>query len=417
MTTKRILLSSLLLASQVGYAGMSNMKAPTDLPSAMVMPKGVRSLKLLRVSAGPTKNYDNVGDEKFLGDAMKKEVTYSEILKTKKGIDKAGIKGAMASISGHNLDTVLMTTQGQVNIKADVTVPVFVWGVTEKWTLGFALPITKQSTNVDTGVEQTSELVSLKKYLATSGGVPNTANKLVSDTMNPVAKSLADKGFAPLKNETTTKMGDLKIINKLRVFKNDKNMVTLGGELTLPTGEERTYVNKLVDSAGGDGQTDLAIGVNHDFKTMKYLTLSSGLKYTVQFKDNFAGNVPENGSPISDLIDYNMDRDLGNEFEAAVAGTFNYRGAKLGLGYFYKNKEKDEYTGSKYDAANYEEMGKDTDQVMHSLLAKVGYDTITLFKEKKFPIPLSVSLTQSFVPKGKNVIADDMTTFDFSMFF
>ena len=69
MTTKRILLSSLLLASQVGYAGMSNMKAPTDLPSAMVMPKGVRSLKLLRVSAGPTKNYNNAGDEKFLGDA------------------------------------------------------------------------------------------------------------------------------------------------------------------------------------------------------------------------------------------------------------------------------------------------------------------------------------------------------------
>ena len=96
-------------------------------------------------------------------------------------------------------------------------------------------------------------------------------------------------------------MGDLKIINKLRVFKNDKNMVTLGGELTLPTGEERTYVNKLVDSAGGDGQTDLALGVNHDFKTLKYLTLSSGLKYTVQFKDNFAENVPENGSPISTL--------------------------------------------------------------------------------------------------------------------
>ena len=112
-----------------------------------------------------------------------------------------------------------------------------------------------------------------------------------------------------------------------------------------------------------------------------------------------------------------MERDLGNEFEAAVAGTFNYRGAKLGLGYFYKNKEKDEYTGSKYQAANYEEMGKDTDQEMHSLLAKIGYDTITLFKEKKFPIPLSVSLTQSFVPNGKNVIADDMTTFDFSMFF
>ena len=44
---------------------MSNMKAPVDLPSAMVMPKGVRSLKLLSISAGLTKNYNNVGDESF----------------------------------------------------------------------------------------------------------------------------------------------------------------------------------------------------------------------------------------------------------------------------------------------------------------------------------------------------------------
>ena len=76
----------------------------------------------------------------------------------------------------------------------------------------------------------------LKKYLSTSGGVPNTANRLVRDTMNPVAKSLADKGFAPLKNETTTKMGDLKIINKLRVYKNDKSLLKqlLGVNSTFP---------------------------------------------------------------------------------------------------------------------------------------------------------------------------------------
>jgi hypothetical protein len=145
----------------------------------------------------------------------------------------------------------------------------------------------------------------------------------------------------------------LKIINKFRVWDNEKNSVTLGSELTLPTGEEKTYVNKLIDSAGGDGQTDLGFGVNHDLKVMNYLTFSSGLKYTVQFKDNFAGNVPKNGSPISDQIDYNMKRDLGNEVEAALAGTFNYRGAKVGLGYFYKNKQRDEYTGEKYSAEDY----------------------------------------------------------------
>ena len=416
MIKKSMLISSLLLAGP-SYAGMSNMKAPTDLPSAAVMPKGVRSLKLLRVSTAPAKNYKNDGSESFLGDAMKKDITYREILKTKEGIEKAGIKGAMSAIPGHDMDTVLMTTKGQVNIQADVTVPVFVYGISKKWTFGLALPITKQSTNVDTGVEQQASIVSLRKYLSEEGGVPNSANRLVRDTVNPVAKSLSDNGFAPLKNETTTKMGDLKIINKFRVWDNEKNAVTLGSELTLPTGEEKTYVNKLIDSAGGDGQTDLGFGVNHDLKVMNYLTFSSGLKYTVQFKDNFAGNVPKNGSPISDQIDYNMKRDLGNEVEAALAGTFNYRGAKVGLGYFYKNKQRDEYTGEKYSAEDYLEMGKDTDQVMHSVLAKVGYDTITLFKEKKFPIPLSVSLVQTFVPKGKNVVANNMTTFDFSMFF
>jgi len=417
MTKKTIFLSSVLLASQLSYAGMSNMKAPTDLPTAAVMPKGVRSLKLLHVSVAPSKCFNDEGKKCLLGDAMNKDITYGEILKTKTGIDKAGIKGAMSSIEGHDLNTVLMTTKGQVNIQAGVTVPVFIWGITDKWTMGFALPISKQATNLDTGVEQTDALVDLKKYLEGEGGVPSTADRLENDTKNPIAKSLKDKGFAPLSNESTTKMGDLKFINRVKLFQNEKNTVTLGGELTLPTGEERTYVNKLVDSVGGDGQTDLGLGLNHDLKVMKYLTLSSGLKYTVQFKDNFSGNVPENGSPISEQIDYNMERDLGDEFEAALAGTFNYRGAKVGFGYFYKNKGKDVYTGAKYAAEDYDELGKKTDQVMHSLLAKVGYDTITLFKEKKFPIPLSVSLTQTFVPEGKNVVADDMTTLDFSMFF
>ena len=73
----------------------------------------------------------------------------------------------------------------------------------------------------------------------------------------------------------------------------------------------------------------MALGVNHDFKTLKYLTLSSGIKYTVQFKDNFASNVPKDGSPISDQVDYNMNRDLGNEFEAALQAPLTTEGLSL----------------------------------------------------------------------------------------
>lgn len=56
-------------------------------------------------------------------------------------------------------------------------------------------------------------------------------------------------------------------------------------------------------------------------------------------------------------------------------------------------------------------------QRMHAGLAQIGYSTINLYRQKKFPIPLTFKLTHTQVLGGVNVANDDLTAIDMSVFF
>ena len=86
-------------------------------------------------------------------------------------------------------------------------------------------------------------------------------------------------------------------------------------------------------------------------------------------------------------------------------------------GTLFQYKARDVYEGSKYNAERYDWIGRDTQQRMQCLPGQSGYDTITLFKQKKFPAPLRAALSLIAPFEGKNVTANPTTTFDMSLFF
>jgi hypothetical protein len=116
-------------------------------------------------------------------------------------------------------------------------------------------------------------------------------------------------------------------------------------------------------------------------------------------------------------IDRHTKRDLGDMLALNLAPTFNYRGASLGIGYAYQYQGADSYSGGLYSPERYSWLGKNSLQTMNAFMGKVGYDTITLYREKKFPVPLLLSMTHTRILSGKNVVRNPLTTFDFSMFF
>ena len=86
-------------------------------------------------------------------------------------------------------------------------------------------------------------------------------------------------------------------------------------------------------------------------------------------------------------------------------------------GLSYQHKGKDKYSGNKYSSARYDYLEVDTEQIMHSYIAGFGFSTIPLFKQKKFKVPLQANLYYTSVYQGKNVLKDDIVTFEMALFF
>lgn len=397
----------------------SNMTAPIMLPSAMVLPKGVRNVNFKGAYTTPDAVFKQDGEKAGLANPMNSDITGRDIMIGKdNNFDKAGVIQKLRAI-GVELDDVIAKSKGQINGEVTVSAPIIAWGITDKWTAAVVVPIKRYSLNIDTGVDQTNpEIITALKNQLLADGQGKEVEELVRKLEDPVRWKARDYNYQEIPGlEEKTQLGDIQIVNKYQVLNTTLNRVTLSGGLTLPTGKPMV-ADKLVNIAGGDGQTDISLGVNHDFLIGKYLTLSSGLAYTVQFADTVERRIPEQAkSLIGRETDSNISRNLGDILGANFASTFNYRGAAVGVGYSFQYKGVDTYEGNAYDAQRYDWLAKDSQQRMHALLAKIGYDTITLYQEGKFIAPIGISLTHTRILAGKNVVQNPLTTLDISMFF
>ena len=412
----KTLLLGLLITNTV-FA--SNMTAPVIFPSAMVLPKGVRNLNYKAVVRSVNGIYNRDGEKAPLANPMFSDITFGDIILGKKNdFDKAGVRAKMLAI-GADENTVIAKSTGAINAEVQVQIPILAWGITEKWTAAVAVPIKTQSISIDTGVIQTNEKIikDLENKLALDGQ-GKEIEELRRKLADPIRSKAEELGYqAILRNEKKTMLGDIKVVNKYKIFENDFNILTLSGEITLPTGET-SILDKLVNVPGGDGQTDLGASVTHDFKFLNYFTFTSNLSYTVQIADTVEGRIPEQyKSAASSDIDKNTNRDLGDILSLTFAPSVNYRGASLALGYSFNYKQADSYSGSLYSSERYGWLAKDSQQSMNAFLGKIGYDTITLYREGKFPLPALISLTHTQILSGKNVARNPLTTLDISMFF
>lgn len=410
---KKISLSFLVLTSVTTYAG--GIGTPMNISSASVMPKGVRTLTYKGVSTSASDKYNSSGSQVVLADPFFSEITFSNLIDGTKDPDDRGLIEAKMIEMGASLEDSLGSVKGQVNIEVQANVPVFAWGITERFTLGIAVPITRSSVNIDTGVEHKNPALHAALKQKTNIA-PDKQVETFTKLNDPVNEKVKEYNYEPLQNETATKLGDIKLVGKYKTYEDIRNVLSLGVEVTLPTGEEENP-NKVVDVPGGDGQTDVGVNVSHDLILGKF-TLASSLAYTLQLNDTVERRVPFTGlSKLSPDADSNIKRDLGDIFQASLGGKYALYGVTLGSAYSFQYKQGDTYEGSVYDEKRYDYLAKDSVQNMHAALFSIGYDTIGLFKAKEFPVPLSLTLTHTRVFAGKNVVNDPFTTLDFSLFF
>ncbi len=404
----------LLVSAYPTYA--AQLKAPIGLTSAQVLPKNIRNLRYNSIFIEGNEKYTNTGVEAPLADPFFKNLTWNDVLDFKGDAIKKGLLKGYLEANGFDLDAVVGSTNGDISGSATAHVPVFAYGLTEKLTLAIAVPIIKYESLVGVGFVPTSEIDRINRSFEDNENIASQTefNDRMSD---PINFRLDTFNYAPLKNEKGTLLGDIKVVGKYNILKNDNVNFTLQPEVTLPTGKIQN-ANEVVAPARGDGQWDVGLSLLTDYTLTSELTLNTALTYVVQLPDEKDMRVPYKSDSKLSNDQESLERDLGDSVSAQLGIRYEFfKGTTFRSGYSFQYKGEDKYDGGQFEAARYDLLSDDTRQRMHSIQLGLGYSTIKLFREGSFPVPLEVSVIHSRVLSGKNVTKDPQTTLSMAMFF
>jgi hypothetical protein len=410
-------ITSLFMLMAMGQVIAGNVDIPVTYNNAQVLPKNIRNFTYMGVYVEPGKKFGNNGRTESLGQGFNRSITFRDMIDGEKDAVKKGQLAGYLAGKGYGYDEAIGNTTGLVNASVYAHAPVLALGVTKKFTIAIVVPYKDIQVDVDSSAIASDRLNALADKLEKEGK-GDDANKLRSQYMNAINKKLTDNGYQELQGFEKKSLGDIKVIGKYQLTNKKDFAMALIPSLTLPTGETKD-INKIVDIEGGDGQLDIGLAWSTDYYLNRDFTLNTTLSYTNQLSDHQALRVAEKSdSTISPDIDPRVKRDLGDLYALSFGGSYSmFEGFKLLGAYTLSYKERDKYEGAMFDSERYKWMSINSEQNMQTVQAGFGYDTISLYRRKKFPIPMGTQLNMTNILSGKNVVKDTMTSLNISLFF
>jgi hypothetical protein len=415
------LLAILTMFPAISFALEGSLRIPFNFENASVLPVGIRNVRFMDSRIDAVKKYDGVGTVVPVGNALNKAVTWGDSIKGKKDLyEKAVMK---ATLKNYNIDEndYIGDTTGMVNIAVTAQVPVIAYGVSKKWTMAVAIPYITDDISVDAGWIANENLNKFAtNIIQKKRNSQHKAYKVQNDTLNAIERKLEDNGYKALSqsNGRRSRIGDIQIVSKYQLANEDNYMSALRLSVTAPTGETLD-VNKAVDLGTGDGQWDMGVGIASNYKFNDSFSLTGFAGVNIQLPSVREKRIPEESdSKITADIDNNTIVDYGDQLKLETSLTYNFwNGFSFINGVGYQYKTADSFKGDKYASERYEWLGTDTQQNLTTYQAGLGFSTIPLFRQKKFKVPLQANLFYTSVVEGKNVLTDDILTFEMALFF
>jgi hypothetical protein len=409
-----ILLSAL---GPTAFAQEGNLLIPMDFENAKVLPKGIRNFRLRGAQFQATEKHDGTGAIVPVGNALNKGVTWNKVISGKDTDTERGILKGYLESKNVNLNEELGQTTGVVGIDFQTTIPIFAWGITDKMTLAVAVPVVRTSLSVDSGFVANDNLKNAGNSLIQDGS-QNKAYELQYKTANAISEKLKKYNYDALESSEETRIGDIRIVGKNLVHQKGRFDVAIKSMLTVPTGEP-TKVNRAVDIGSGDGQWDVGLGVATDWNYTESNVFSAYVAGIAQLPNSMSRRIPEeNDSKLSPDVDNNTKMDLGDVVNFQIGNKYSFlKGMSLTTAYTLQYKGRDKYSGSKFGSQRYNWLEKDTAQSMETVHVALGYSTIQLFREKKFPAPIEANVGLNRVVGGRNAINDYLVSFELAAYF
>jgi hypothetical protein len=277
------------------------------------------------------------------------------------------------------------------------------YGLTDRLTLGVRIPLYWRKNEVKATLDASKATVGKNAALNTLTPltVPGTVRLTTQDAQNLIGRGLdingdgkidiSGFGFKPVKSWSDYGVSDIEVGGRYQYLRTDKWQLAFTGGVRFPTGEVDDPDN-LTDIKLGDGAYALLFQSQNDFDGIKNLLLNATVRYELVLPHKERLRVPDRVHQPLTLNEENVDRNIGDKFEIEISGIYDlFYGFSLSLLYKYGYKFKDHVSGNR--GFNYESLEDETDAQEHIGVASLCYTTIPLYQAKKFPLPMSASVS------------------------
>jgi hypothetical protein len=415
-TLELLCLSLLLTAVWSASAFAAGAFAPFSMDSANVLPKGVRSIRVVSFTTEVTSRYDGSYSVVPLADKFNKPLKWNDFYKAQKGNERTQL-GAFVKSQNQSLDTKIGDLQGYAATRVTATIPLIAYGITDRLTAAIAVPIFYSNLHVVDGWSPNGNFTNSLNYLATHGrlGKVLDTQPKIQDVVNYEAQT---KGYKPLQDESATEMGDTIVALKYQLKKTEKFAWSLSPRVVIPTGRAPDP-DKIVDVPPGTGAWDVGLGTTADYYLTGHLILSGSVGYLSQLPTTTTKRLPVSpDDTLSADRDTGVYQDLGDVASSSLGARYAFSsGWGLGGGFAAQYKQRDLYLGGRYDAERYSFLSDDTEQTLVAAQAAASYSTLPLFKAHRFPVPLEGVINYASVFAGRNVSKISLVSLEFAMFF
>jgi len=279
----------------------------------------------------------------------------------------------------------------------------FQYGITDRLTVGIMIPYWDVKNDVSTRLDTSNATVGKSAALNTLApmGFLDTVPLTTQDAQNLIGSGLDINGdgtvdiqgfgYEPIQTWSDSGLSDIEVGCRYQYFKTEDWRLAFTGGVRFPTGEVDDPDN-LVDYGFGSGAYALLFQLNNDYIGIENLVLNATFRYDLVLPDKETRRVPDSVDQPFTTNKEEVDRDLGDVIELEASGKYQFSQAfSFSLLYKYGFGSKDEISGN--EGFNYKSLEDETDYTEHVGIIGLSYSTITLFKAKKFPVPLAASIS------------------------
>ena len=279
------------------------------------------------------------------------------------------------------------------------------YGLSDKLTLGLKIPYWWVKNDVKATLDSSGATVGKSVILNTLApiGLPGagTVPLTTEDTQNLIgdgldingdgAVEIQGYGYKPLETWSDNGLSDIEVGMRYQYFTSDDWRLAVTFGTRFPTGQIDDPDN-LVDYGFGCGTWAFLFHFNQDYLGINHFVFNTTFRYFWVLPDKELLRVPHDiNHPITSNKE-EVDRDLGDIIELEASGQYQFTDSfSISLLYKYGFGLKDKISGSQ--GFSYQALEEETDYSEHVAVFSLDYSTLSLYRAKKFPIPLNLSLS------------------------